>query len=55
MLPGMAEFAPSLPPDIEGVPSAEGELPGPADLVGRPYALPVDLLGERHGPLFYAD
>ncbi|MBS1692776.1 MAG: cytochrome P450 [Actinobacteria bacterium] len=51
----MAEFAPSLPPDIDGVPSAEGELPVPADLVGRPYALPVDLLGELHGPLFYAD
>jgi cytochrome P450/NADPH-cytochrome P450 reductase len=24
-------------------------------LVGRPYALPIDLFGELHGPLFYAD
>ena len=37
------------------VPSAEGPLPPPSDLVGRPYALPVDILGELHGPLFYAD
>ncbi len=30
-------------------------LPGPERLVGRPYALPIDLFGELHGPLFYAD
>lgn len=51
----MADFAPSLPPELPNVPSAEGPLPTPSDLVGRPYALPVDILGELHGPLFYAD
>ena len=55
MLPDMADFAPSLPPDLDGVPSAEGPLPAPSELVGRPYALPIDILGELHGPLFYAD
>lgn len=55
MLPDMAEFTASLPPDLDNVPSAEGPLPPPSDLVGRPYALPIDILGERHGPLFYAD
>jgi len=30
-------------------------LPGPDQLVGRPRALGVDLLGELHGPLFYSD
>lgn len=54
MLPGMADFAASLPPDLDGVPCAEGPLPPPTKLVGRPYALPVDILGELHGPLFYA-
>lgn len=49
----MPEFAPSLPPALDNVPSAEGQpLPDP---VGRPYALPIDLLGELHGPIFYAD
>jgi cytochrome P450 / NADPH-cytochrome P450 reductase len=51
----MAEFFASPPPDLPGVPSAEGPLPGPEQLVGRPRALAVDLLGELHGPLFYAD
>ena len=55
MLRGMTGFVPSLAPELEGIPCAEGPLPTPADLVGRPYALPVDILGERHGPLFYAD
>ena len=55
MLPDMADFAPSLAPELTDVPSAEGTLPGAAELAGRPYALPVDLLGELHGPLFYAD
>ncbi len=55
MLPGMAEFAPSLPPQLDDVPSAEGPLPSWADVAGRPYALPIDILGELHGPLFYAD
>lgn len=51
----MTEFRTSPPPDLPGVPSAEGPLPGPDQLVGRPHALAVDLLGELHGPLFYAD
>jgi cytochrome P450 / NADPH-cytochrome P450 reductase len=51
----MSEFRASPPPDLPGVPSAEGTLPGPDRLVGRPRALAVDLLGELHGPLFYAD
>src|SRR5690348_17225343 len=51
----MTAFSPSLPPDLPGVPSAEGPLPGPDRLVGRPRALGVDLLGEMYGPLFYAD
>lgn len=55
MLPDMVDFAPSLPPNLDTIPSAEGPLPSPQDLVGRPYALPVDILGELHGPLFYAD
>lgn len=55
MLPGMPDFAPSLAPELADVPSADGALPGPADLAGRPYALPVDILGELHGPIFYAD
>ena len=54
-LPGMAEFAPSLPPQLDDIPSAEGPLPTWADVAGRPYALPIDILGELHGPLFYAD
>ncbi|HTQ17025.1 bifunctional cytochrome P450/NADPH--P450 reductase [Mycobacterium sp.] len=51
----MPEFRASPPPDLPGVPSAEGPLPGPDQLVGRPRALGVDLLGELHGPLFYSD
>lgn len=52
----MPDFAPSLPPLLDNVPSAEGQpLPTAADLAGRPYALPIDILGERHGPIFYAD
>lgn len=52
----MPEFAPSLPPTLDNVPSIEGQpLPSAADLVGRPYALPIDILAELHGPIFYAD
>ncbi|ORA18914.1 bifunctional cytochrome P450/NADPH--P450 reductase [Mycobacterium asiaticum] len=51
----MSEFHVSAPPDLPGIPSAEGPLPDPDKLVGRPRALAVDLLGELHGPLFYAD
>ncbi|OBI02943.1 cytochrome [Mycolicibacter heraklionensis] len=51
----MADFSASLPPTLDNVPSAEGPLPPPSDLVGRPYALSIDILGELHGPLFYAD
>lgn len=55
MLPTMADFAPSPPPDLENIPSAEGPPPPASDLIGRPYALGIDILGELHGPLFYAD
>lgn len=52
----MTEFAPSLPPTLDDIASAEGHaLPNGAELAGRPYALPIDLLGERYGPIFYAD
>ncbi len=51
----MIDFRVSPPPDLPGIPSAEGLLPGQDQLVGRPRALPVDLLGELHGPIFYAD
>ncbi|MCH9760035.1 MAG: cytochrome P450 [Actinomycetia bacterium] len=50
----MANFAPALPPELDNVPSAGSALPTPAQLAGRPYALPIDVLGELHGPLFYA-
>lgn len=50
----MTEFAPSLPPELNDIPTIEG-LPSVADLAGRPYALPIDLLGELYGPLFYGD
>ncbi|MBX9920650.1 MAG: cytochrome P450, partial [Mycolicibacterium frederiksbergense] len=52
----MPDFSPSLPPTLDNVPSIEGQpLPTAADLAGRPYALPIDILAERHGPIFYAD
>ncbi|UMB71246.1 bifunctional cytochrome P450/NADPH--P450 reductase [Mycobacterium paraterrae] len=51
----MSQFRVSQPPDLPGIPSAEGPLPGADQLAGRPRALPVDLLGELHGPIFYAD
>lgn len=51
----MIEYAPSSPPQLSDVPTAEGPLPTWTDLAGRPHALPVDVLGELHGPLFYAD
>ena len=51
----MTEFRVSSPPDLPEIPSAEGPLPGPGQLLGRPRALPVDLLGELHGPIFYSD
>ncbi len=54
-LMGMGDFVPSLAPSLDNVASAEGPLPPLSNLVGRPYALPVDILGELHGPLFYAD
>lgn len=50
----MTEFAPSLPPELDDVPLVTA-LPTTADLAGRPYALPVDLLGELYGPLFYGE
>mgnify|MGYP001111358816 CR=1 FL=1 len=54
MLPDMADFAPSLAPDLDQIPSAEGPLPGSEGLAGRPYARPVDDLGLLHRTLFYA-
>lgn len=54
-LRGMAEFAPSPSPQLADIPTAVGRLPTWADVAGRPYALPIDILGERHGPLFYSD
>lgn len=51
----MLEFAKSQPAEIAGVPSAEGNLPAWAELVGRPCVLPIDILWERDGPIFYAD
>ncbi|MEN4447502.1 cytochrome P450 [Mycobacterium sp. SM3041] len=51
----MESFSPAVPPEIPGVPSAVGvELP-PGPVPGRPYSLPLDLLTEQYGPLFYAD
>ena len=44
-----------MPPTIDGVPSADGPLPTDAALAGRPYALPIDILAELHGPIFYAN
>lgn len=55
MLPPMTEFAPSPPPVLDGVPVVTGPLPSTDELAGRPYALPVDVLAERLGPLFYGD
>lgn len=51
----MAESAPSLPPRLDDVPSAEGQPLTWDDVAGRPYALPIDTLGERYGPLFYSN
>lgn len=51
----MPEFTTSPPPLLDDVPSATGTLPGADALLGRPYAIPVDILGELHGPIFYAD
>ena len=55
MLRGMSDYAPSLPPTLNDVPAMNGPLPGAEQLAGRPYCLPVDLLGELYGPLFYGD
>ncbi|MCV7421425.1 cytochrome P450 [Mycobacterium yunnanensis] len=49
----MPEYAPSSPPSIDSVPAVDGPLPAAAELAGRPYALPIDVLAERHGPIFY--
>ena len=48
----MPEFAPSPPPTLADVPTAS--LPT-AELTGRPHALPIDVLAETYGPLFYGD
>lgn len=49
----MTEFSPSEPPVLDDVPVAT--LPGAEQLSGRPYALPVDVLAELHGPIFYGE
>ena len=49
------DYAPSPPPTIDGVPSVDGPLPTQSGLAGRPYALPIDILAELHGPIFYGD
>lgn len=51
--PEATPFGPSLPPDLDGLPSAGSELP--EFDAGRPYAMPSDLLAERYGPLFYGE
>jgi len=51
----MPDYAPSPPPTIDGIPSLDGPLPTDAELAGRPYALPIDVLAESLGPIFYAD
>jgi cytochrome P450 / NADPH-cytochrome P450 reductase len=51
----MVDYAPSPPPTLDNVPSADGPLPTGSQLVGRPYALPIDILAELHGPIFYGD
>lgn len=47
--------SPARPPEIEGIPCADGRPLPPGPVPGRPYALPADLLVEEFGPLFYAD
>ncbi|MCP9274000.1 cytochrome P450 [Mycolicibacterium arenosum] len=49
----MPEYAPSPPPTLDNVPTAS--LPEASALAGRPYALPIDLLAELYGPIFYGD
>jgi cytochrome P450/NADPH-cytochrome P450 reductase len=48
----MADYAPSSPPILDDLPVVT--LPG-SPVAGRPYALPVDVLAETYGPLFYGD
>lgn len=47
--------SPAVPPEIDGIPCADGRTLPSGPLPGRPYALPADLLVEELGPLFYAD
>lgn len=47
--------SPARPPEIDGIPCADGHPLPSGPLPGRPYALPADLLVEELGPLFYAD
>ena len=49
----MPDYAPSAPPTLDNVPSAS--LPADSLLAGRPYALPIDLLAELNGPIFYGE
>ncbi|MBA0046345.1 cytochrome P450 [Mycobacteroides sp. LB1] len=47
--------SPAHPPEIDGIPCADGRVLPSGPLPGRPYALPADLLVEEFGPLFYAN
>lgn len=55
MFATMPDYGPSSPPALDDIPLVSVPLPSLSDLVGRPYALPVDVLGEMYGPLFYGD
>ncbi|WP_018161681.1 cytochrome P450 [Smaragdicoccus niigatensis] len=45
----------SAPPQLDDIPMVSGDLPMFTELAGRPYAMPLDLLAERYGPIFQAD
>lgn len=51
----MPEYGPSPAPELADIPIVAAPLPSLSELTGRPYALPVDVLGELYGPLFYGD
>lgn len=51
-LRGMTEFTPPIHRFSTTYRSRSFRVPS---LAGRPYALPVDILAEIHGPIFYGD